>query len=467
MPTWGTSPSSASPCLPGAVRLDGTVPGCERGVVIRRSACLAALLLGACAGYNPLTNAESERIAAFDFYWEQLADNYPFFGKDLLDWKEVRRQYRAAVPFAERPHEFFHLLSGMFSELNDPHISYKPPTEGWMDGGVPPTSLLDRPGFDLMVVEGKVYVVGWPGGEAPEPPENLPHHARFPQLWRVNGSKIVVSLLGNLMIGPPDSPVELQLRWNDEVVTRHVVTRPGAGTKPRGSWLRHLARPNNKLADYDDDEVYGVLQLHTMNQALRGEAMGAVDKWIDQAMDKDGLVIDLRRNYGGNLDVGRMIVGRFLSEPSDLVFVTAQEKVTTIWPFSVELFLRVEFAPRGKRYDKPIVILTSAMTASMAEHAARILQRDCGAIVVGERTAGAEAGVERVYGPEGGVLEYSETRLVDRTGVGFQDEGVVPDVSVRLRIEDVAAFGPEQAARDWEQRLFDAAARAIRSARPR
>ena len=44
MPTWGTSPSSDSPCLPGAVRLDGTVPGCERGVVIRRSACLAALL---------------------------------------------------------------------------------------------------------------------------------------------------------------------------------------------------------------------------------------------------------------------------------------------------------------------------------------------------------------------------------------------------------------------------------------
>jgi C-terminal processing protease CtpA/Prc len=436
-------------------------------VVIRRSACLAALFLGACAGFDPLTSADSERVAAFDFYWEQLADNYPFFGKDLLDWKEVRRQYRAAVPFAQRPHEFFHLLSGMFSELNDPHISYTPPEDGWVEDGVQPTSLLDRPGFDLMVVEGRVYVVGWPGGEAPEPPEDLPHHARFPQLWRVNGSKIVSSLLGNLMIGPPGSPVELQLRWNDEVVTRHVVARPEAGVVARGSWLAHLARPQQQLAEYDGDRDYGVLRLHTMNQVLLGEALGAVDAWIDQAMEKDGLVLDLRRNYGGNLEVGRQIVGRFLPEATDLVFVTAQEQVTTIWPFSVELFLLVQFAPRGKRYDKPLVILTSSMTASMAEHAARILQRDCGAIVIGERTAGAEAGIERVYGPEGGVLEYSETRLVDRTGVGFQDEGVVPDVSVRLRIEDVAAFGPERSARDWEQRLFDAAERAIRSARRR
>ena len=90
---------------------------------------------------------------------------------------------------------------------------------------------------------------------------------------------------------------------------------------------------------------------HTMNQVLRGEALAAVDKWIDQARDKDGLVLDLRRNYGGNLDVGRMVVGRFLAEPTDLVFVTAQEEVTTIWPFSVELFLRVQFAPRGRRYS--------------------------------------------------------------------------------------------------------------------
>ena len=429
--------------------------------MIRRHACLAALLAGACSSFQPLTDAASERIAAFDFYWQQLADNYPLFGKDLLDWEEVRRQYRAAVPFAQRPHEFYHLLCGMFSELNDAHVSYTPPEDGWTEDGVEPTTLLGRDGFELMVIEGRFYVVGWPAGQAPRPPEDLPHHARFPQLWRISGSKIVASLLGNLLVGPPGTPVELQLRWHDEVVTRHVVTRPSGGGRAR-SWLGHLARPPGRPADYENRGGLGVLQLHTMNESLRGEAFDEIDRWIDAALQQDGLVLDLRRNLGGNLDVAQSLVGRFLREPTDMVFVDRQSEVTTIWPFALERFTRIRFSPRGRRFDKPLVILTSSMTASMAEHAARILQRECGAVLIGERTAGAEAGTQRVYGPEGGVLTYSETRLVDRTGVGFQDEGVVPDVSVRLRIEDVAAFGPERAARDWEQRLFDAAERVLR-----
>jgi C-terminal processing protease CtpA/Prc len=104
------------------------------------------------------------------------------------------------------------------------------------------------------------------------------------------------------------------------------------------------------------------------------------------------------------------------------------------------------------------------MTASMAEHTARILQRECGAIIIGERTSGAEAGLVRIDGPEGGRVSYGETRLVDRTGVGLQVEGVVPDISIRVTQQNVAAFGPDRALTDWDERMFEAAERVIRNA---
>lgn len=162
------------------------------------------------------------------------------------------------------------------------------------------------------------------------------------------------------------------------------------------------------------------------------------------------------------MGVAQRLLGRFVKKPAEFVFAVPDES-TTAGLFTFELFVRLSIQPRGKRYDKPIVVLTSSLTASMAEHMARILQRECGAIVIGERTAGAEAGIERARGPNGGLLKYGQTRIVDRTGVGLQAEGVVPDISIRIRVRDVAAFGPNRAATDWEERMFEAATRTIKN----
>ena len=104
------------------------------------------------------------------------------------------------------------------------------------------------------------------------------------------------------------------------------------------------------------------------------------------------------------------------------------------------------------------------LTASRIEHTARILQRECGAITIGERTIGAEAGATRIDGPEGGSVAYDELRLVDRTGVGLQAEGVVPDISILVTEQNVAALEPDRALTDWDQRMFEAAERVIRKA---
>jgi carboxyl-terminal processing protease len=190
--------------------------------------------------------------------------------------------------------------------------------------------------------------------------------------------------------------------------------------------------------------------------------LAALDRALDLAQNSEGLVLDLRRNLGGLFVVAKHIVERFL--PNTVETVLAPPHPTSTWfgLFEVEVFLRNVWEPRAPRFTKPVVVLTSALTGSSAEHTARMLQQHCGATVIGERTVGAEAVVQIAKGPDGGELRFGSTRVLDRTGVGLQQDGVAPDVSVRLTLQDVQRLGPRAAIADWEARLQAAARAAIR-----
>ena len=60
--------------------------------------------LAGCLGLHPLSDDATERLEVFDFYWQQIADDYPLFGQRPIDWNELRRRYRAAAPAARAPH---------------------------------------------------------------------------------------------------------------------------------------------------------------------------------------------------------------------------------------------------------------------------------------------------------------------------------------------------------------------------
>lgn len=421
---------------------------------------LVTLLFTGCLGLNGLSPAERDRLDAFDFYWQALATSYPLFGQHQVPWQELRQRYRAAVPYAQQPHEFYHLLAGMFSELGDVHVSFRAPAERWLEDGKAPTSLLDLDGFRLMPIEGRLHVVGWPEGEAPPQPDGLPPAAVYPELWRVEGFPVVVSLVANLLRGPPGSQVELQLRWREGVVTRHVLRRPqrdGERRRDGASPLGHLDSGFWRWR-FRNDRPFGWIEVATFDDKLDVQSITGL---IDKLRTKGGLVLDLRRNLGGRWNITREIVEHFLREPIDLVFVQPQDDPALKGLISVEVFASSTWLPRAPIFDQPVVVLTSSLTASMAEHAARVLQQHAGAIVIGERTVGAEAGIREFTGPDQGLLKFGALRIVDRTGVGLQAEGVAPDISVRLSLDDLERLGPDAAARDWEERLATAAAAAL------
>ncbi|MEZ5964325.1 MAG: S41 family peptidase [Planctomycetota bacterium] len=437
----------------------------------RRLAAFAAATL--LAGCSTLASEEAGRLRVFDTYWQALADGYPYFGHKHVDWNALRAQYRSAAVYARRPSEFYHLLTGMLARLADPHVSLTVPAANWRENDVAATSLDDIEGFTRIVLEGHIHVTSWPPGAAPQGPDHLPAEAcTAPEIVRIEDVPVVWPLVENLFLGPPDSSVELALRWSDGTSSRHVLHRPSAPPPKvtvdgdqlilridKSMKLRRSPVAAAKLTKLDRFALLRVdtFSLDDLAQDDPGAFSRHLDTLVDDAMASDGLVLDLRNNGGGDYATTRAFAGRFLR--STYTQVLPEERSTYLFGLlSYNYFRHAEWDPRPPIFSKPVVVLTSWHTGSAAEHLARLLQTDCGAMVVGERTIGAEAAVQTVAGEDGSTLSFGRERLLDTKGRGLQDEGVVPDVPVLLRLQDVERLGSVRAARqDWEQRLLRAA----------
>ncbi len=282
----------------------------------------------------------------------------------------------------------------------------------------------------MLPIGGRPHVVDWPKGQEPELPEGVRREQRYPEIVRVAGFPVVLSLIEVLLTGRAGSAVELELRWRNGAISRHVVRRPG--------------------------------RFHGLEVATLAEnvSLEALDQQLEAAGDAPGLVLDLTRNQGGQLDLTVALIRRFLRDDVEVVFVPS-ESMSLFGVIPVDAFVRQTWRPRPPRLAVPVAVLTSRLTGSGAEHLARMLQRHAGAVVVGERTAGAEAGVAEIEGADGSRLRFGALRILDSTGRGLQDEGVVPDVPVRLTLDDVERLGPDAAVEDWRSRLLAAAQRAL------
>lgn len=114
-------------------------------------------------------------------------------------------------------------------------------------------------------------------------------------------------------------------------------------------------------------EIKDNIGIITINNALGNiELIEAFDQALNQMMDTDGLILDLRNTIsGGDSYMARAIIGRLISKPQAYQKHQYREQrggavgVNRIWIEYVE--------PRGDHYDKPMVVLSNHWTGSMGE----------------------------------------------------------------------------------------------------
>jgi carboxyl-terminal processing protease len=145
-----------------------------------------------------------------------------------------------------------------------------------------------------------------------------------------------------------------------------------------------------------------------------------------QAEGVHGLVLDLRGNSGGRIDVGTRLLGHFLPNGS-----TVYQEVDRGGQNSMHS------TRGGGQYEMPLVVLVDGGTASMGEIFASAVQQHGAATIVGTSTAGSVAAAQ-VFGlPDGSALQVTVFDILSADGKPLNKVGVVPDEVVQPNAGDI------------------------------
>ena len=140
----------------------------------------------------------------------------------------------------------------------------------------------------------------------------------------------------------------------------------------------------------------------------------------------DAMIIDLRRNRGGDGNLVNFLISHFTG-PDTLASVNVKVRA------GGRSFTRYTLAtvPGPRRPDVPLYVLTSRATGSAGEDCAFVLKNLKRATIIGDRTAGAGHNVTGVPSGHGFVTNISFSRVSDpKTGQEWEQVGVQPDIKV-------------------------------------
>lgn len=143
-----------------------------------------------------------------------------------------------------------------------------------------------------------------------------------------------------------------------------------------------------------------------------------------------GLIIDLRNNGGGYLEIAVDILSEFLEGDVEAVTIKRRES-------SQDETLFVSGSPRLPNI--PLVVLINDGSASASEIVAGAVQDHERGIVMGETSFGKGSVQEVAQLNDGSSIRLTIARWFTPNGTNIDDVGITPDVEVAMTEEDYAA----------------------------
>jgi carboxyl-terminal processing protease len=140
-----------------------------------------------------------------------------------------------------------------------------------------------------------------------------------------------------------------------------------------------------------------------------------------------GLIVDLRGNGGGLLDVTERVAARFVATGQAVVHVVDRSGRR-----------ETRRAGGGRKVTVPVVVLVNEFSASAAEILAGALKDSARATIVGQQTFGKGV-IQSIYDlPGGGGAAVTTAKYLTPAGHDIQGKGIPPDVAAGERLEGKA-----------------------------
>ncbi len=348
-----------------------------------------------------IVNKEFGKPKAFDFglFWEtfdKLNEKYV----DNSKLKEDKLLYSA--------------ISGLVKGAGDPYTVFFPPVEsksfkqdvGGSFGGI---------GAEIGKRNGFLVVIA-PLEDTPAPKAGLLAGDKILKINNESTEDLTVEEAVSKIRGEVGTKVTLAiLRGNDGTKTKDIVIERAI-----------IKIPITKLGALKDNTI-AHLSFYSFTSTAPFEFQQAASKILATSGYK-GVILDLRNNPGGYLEVAVDIAGWFLNA-GDLVAIEDFGASGT----------KTEFRASGiaalKNY--PMVVLVNQGTASAAEILAGALRDNRGIKLVGEKTFGKGSVQELVNFKDGSSLKVTVAKWLTPKGISISEHGLEPDYKVAFTEKDL------------------------------
>jgi carboxyl-terminal processing protease len=417
------------------------------------------------------------RLDVTDRVWRTIGSNYYDPQLNGVNWTAVRPRARERAAAAQTDEEFYAALKDMAAALGDSHTIVLTPRET-VDRR---RFISTRLGLQVTLVEGQVAVAevepGSPAARAGISVGDV--------VAAIGGRRIDRAFVADATVNPqfarsdvlagdgpealPDDPQE-RARVRVLRAVRREVRRglAGRGTgavfdlvRADGTPLRAqvypTALPRPPLAELRWlDGGVALVRLTRFVPELRP----ALESVLEEATPARAVIVDLRGNGGGSVEMFTWFAGRFLGEEHLAVRTLRRNRQDgDSQRISDEYVGPDVFSSKHRALLQPLAVLIDGRTGSAAELAAVVLAEQRAALLVGEPTCGCVVGVPIEYVlPDGGGLRVAETGFVTARGLRLEGAPTMPAVRVASTLADLRS-GRDPVLEEAHRRLLKTVAR--------
>ncbi|UXF00145.1 peptidase S41 [Fervidobacterium riparium] len=210
----------------------------------------------------------------------------------------------------------------------------------------------------------------------------------------------------NKMRGKPGTSVKLTIKRGNEVIEVTIVRE-----------VIQIIPVKSGITTYNGKKI-GYVLITKFNEPVPTELDKALRKIYDQKAD--ALIIDLRNNPGGLLDVAIKVSNMFLDSGKVIVSVKDRDgKITD------------RYISQGNNYPKiPVVVLVNNGSASASEIVAAAIKENNRGVLIGEKTFG-KGSVQRGFPlSNGGTVFLTIAHYITPSGKDIHKIGIEPNIKV-------------------------------------
>jgi len=363
---------------------------------------LASFGLGNYFGKSQCKVCPPEEID-FSLFWEAYHNlQEKFVDKEKLDIQKM----------------IYGAISGMVKSLEDPYTVFLKPEESkrFIEDV---TGTFEGVGMEIDIRKGQLQVIAPLEGT---PAQRVGLRAGD-KILEINGTStvdMIVEEAVNLIRGPKDTEVTLTILregWEkpkEFKIVRDIVEVPSL------KW--EVKRPASGYPDI------AYIKLYQFSEKASFDFSKAAIEIMESPCKK--IILDLRNNPGGYLEVAQDISGWFLE----------RGEIVVIEDFGGKKEQKIYKAQGPSQFlDYPIVILINAGSASGSEILAGALRDNRGILLIGEKSFGKGSVQELEKLKEGSSLKITVARWLTPKGELIADKGLEPDIEVEMTEEDYEA----------------------------